>query len=207
MRGWRAAAALVAVAALAGCASLYDVDVDVSSFSRWPAARAPSTYAFERLPSQQAHPQQAQMLEDAARRAVEGAGFSAAPEGSIPDVTVQLGARITEYDPSPFDDPFWYGSFGPWHRPFRGRFARPFWGPGWRHSYWDAPDFPLYDREAAVLVRDKRSGEALYEARATTQGSTSGVATILPLMFSAAMRDFPAGSAQNPHRVTLELPH
>jgi len=64
MTAWRAAAALVAVAALAGCASLYDVEVDVSSFSRWPAARAPSTYAFERLPSQQAHPQQAQMLED-----------------------------------------------------------------------------------------------------------------------------------------------
>ena len=95
--------------------------MDVSSFSRWPAGRAPSTYAFERLPSQQAQPQQAQMLEDAARRAVEGAGFGAVPEGITPDVTVQLGARITEKDRSPFDDPFWYGGIGPWHRPF----ARP----------------------------------------------------------------------------------
>jgi hypothetical protein len=44
----RTIANLAAVAVLAGCASLYDVDADVSSFSRLPAGRGPSTYAFER---------------------------------------------------------------------------------------------------------------------------------------------------------------
>jgi hypothetical protein len=202
-------AALIAVAALAGCAALYNLDADVSSYSRWPAGRAPSTYAFERLPSQQARPQQAQMLEDAARPALERSGLAAAPEGGIPDVTVQLGARITETDRSPFDDPFWYGGRAVWHRPFvYGRYGRPFWGPGWRRGMWDPSlDFPTYEREVAVLVRDKRSGDPLYEARAETQGPTSGVATILPAMFVAAMRDFPGGSADNPHRVTVELPH
>ena len=102
-------ATLIAAAALTGCASLSNVDADVSSYSRWPAGRGPATYAFERLPSQQAQPQQAQMLEDTARRALEGAGFVAAPAGGVADVTVQLGARITETDRSPFDDPFWYG--------------------------------------------------------------------------------------------------
>jgi hypothetical protein len=199
----RTITALLAAAALAGCASIYDLDNDVSSFSRWPAGRTPSTYAFERLPSQQANPQQAQMLEDSARPAIEGAGFRPAPEASTADVTVQLGARVTETDLSPFDDPFWYGGRGLWHRPFvYGRYGRPFWGPGWRRGYW-GPDFPTYQREVALLIRDKRSGEPLYEARAESEGTTAGVATVLPFMFAAALRDFPAGSATNPHRVTV----
>lgn len=200
---------LAAAAAVAGCASLNSVDSDVSSFSRWPAGRVPSTYAFERLPSQQANPQQAQMLEDTARRAIEGAGFAPAPEGAAADVTVQLGARITETDRSPFDDPFWYGGYGSWHRPFAySRFGRPFWGPGWRRSYGYGygygADFPRYEREVALLIRDKRSGQPLYESRAQTEGLTTGVGSVLPAMFRATLKDFPAGSASNPHRVVVE---
>ncbi len=198
-------ALLAAVATLAGCASLNRIDNDVSSFSRWPAGRGPATYSFERLPSQQSQPQQAQILEDAARRAIEGAGFVAAPDGGVPDVTVQLGARITETDRSPFDDPLWYGGRGIWHRPFvYGRYGRPFWAPGFHRGYWDNYDSSYYEREAAVLIRDKRSGEPLYEARTESQGPTTGGTTVLPALFGAAMRDFPAGSAQNPHRVTVE---
>jgi hypothetical protein len=199
-------ALFAAAAALAGCASLNRIDADVSSFSRWPAGRGPSTYVFERLPSQQAEPQQAQMLEDAARRAIEGAGFVAAPPGSAGDVTVQLGARITETDRSPFDDPFWYGGFGAWHRPFaRGGFGRPFGGPGWRRGYWGPGyDFPYYTREVALLIRDKRAGEPLYEARAETEGATTGLYSVLPAMFVAALKDFPNGAPTNPHRVTVD---
>ena len=141
----RALAALIAGIALSGCASLHNVDVDVSSFSRWPAERGAATYAFERLPSQQANPQQAQMLEDTARPAIEGAGLVAAPEGGAADVTVQVGARITETALSPYDDPFWYGGMYPWPRPFgygryRGSYWGPYWGPywggGWGRGYW-----------------------------------------------------------------------
>ena len=201
-------ALLAAAAALSGCAALSRVDNDVSSFSRWPAGRAPSTYAFERLPSQQAVPQQSQTLEDAARRAIEGAGFRPAAEGTAPDVTVQIGARITESDRSPYDDPFWYGGFGPWHRPFGyARFGRGYWGgPYWRHGAAWGPfdDRPYYEREVAVLIRDKQSGQPLYEARAQTDGYTSGLNTVLPLMFGAALKDFPQGSPTNPHRVVME---
>jgi hypothetical protein len=205
-------AALLATAALAGCASLNSIVNDVSSFSHWPAGRAPSTYAFERLPSQQANPQQTQMLEDTARRAVEGAGFVPAPEGVVPDVSVQIGARITAYDLSPFDDPFWYGGRGIWHRPFGyGRYGRPYWGPyggpGWGYGAWGPyySSFPVYEREVAILIRDKRTGEPLYEARALSEGNSSGVADVLPAMFVAALRDFPTGSPTNPHRVTVEM--
>lgn len=196
-------ASAFALAALAGCATLNSVDSDVSTYSRWPAGRQPASYVFERLPSQQAYPQQAQALEDSARRAVESAGFVAATEGATPDVSIQLGARITETDRSPFDDPFWYGAVGAFHRPFGyGRFGRPFWGP--RYGYWGPGyDLPYYEREVAVLIRDKRSGEPLYEARANSDGTSASVSSLLPAMFSAALKDFPSGGATNPHRVRV----
>jgi hypothetical protein len=202
VKRWAMAVALVA---LAGCASLNSVDSDVSSFSRWPAGRSPATYAFERLPSQQAQPQQAQAIEAAARRAVEAAGFVIAAEGAAPDVTIQLGARIAELDPSPFDDPFWYGRLGPFHRPFvYGRYGRSSFGPSWRYSYWGPGyDMPYYEREVGVLIRDKRSGEALYEARANSEGTAAAAPDLLAAMFSAALKDFPTGGAANPHRVRI----
>lgn len=198
---------LAAFALLSGCASLNSLDSDVSSYSRWPADRKPGTYGFERLPSQQAHPQQAQVLEDAARRAIEAAGFVAAAEATAADVTIQLGARITATDRSPFDDPFWYGPAGPFHRPFGyGRFGRPFWGPSWRYGYWGpAYDLPYYEREVAVLIRDRRSGQQLYEGRAHSDGSYSGVSEVLAAMFAAALQDFPKGSTENPHRVRTPM--
>jgi hypothetical protein len=204
----RTFAAALCAAALAGCASLNTLDTDVSSYSRWPAGRVASTYAFERLPSAQARPQQAQMLEDAAREAIERAGFRPPPEGSAADVTVQVGARIVATDRSPFDDPFWYGPRGVWHRPFvYGRYGRPFWGPygpGPYGAFGWGPDFPTYEREVAVLIRDKQSGDPLYEARAESEGTSADLARVLPAMFVAAMRDFPVGSPNNPHRVRVE---
>jgi hypothetical protein len=200
-------ACLALAAVLSGCGTLNRIDSDVSSFSRWPTGRAPASYAFERLPSQQSQPQQAQLLEDAARQAIERAGFVPATEGRVPDVTVQLGARIVEADRSPFDDPFWYGGFGTWHRPFaHARFNRPYWGPHWRGGYWGGGGYylPRYEREVAVLIRDKRSGEPLYEARAESEGATVGVSDVLPAMFAAAMQDFPKGSPTQPHRVSID---
>jgi len=199
----RTIAAALAATALAGCASLNNVETDVSSFSRWPAGRSPSTYAFERLPSQQANPQQAQVLEDTARHAVESAGFAPAPEGSAPDVTIQLGARVTAYETAPWDDPFWYGPrWGPRWGPYWG--PSPYWGPYWRYGY----PYPTttIEREVAVLIRDKKSGEPLYEARALSGGNWAGGSIVLPAMFVAALRDFPAGSPTNPHRVVIEPP-
>jgi hypothetical protein len=209
----RSVASAAALVALVGCASLNSLDANVSSFSRWPAGRAPATYAFERLPSQQANPQASQMLEDSARHAVEAAGFVPAGEGAEPDVSVQIGARITATDRSPFDDPYWYGyGYGPYFRPFGyGRYGRPFWGPyggpGWRYGAWGWPgyyDFPYYEREVAVLIRDKKSGEPLYEARANSEGSTSGAISLLPAMFSAALQGFPTGGPANPRRVRVD---
>ena len=131
------AAAAAAVLALAGCAALNVMDTEVSSFSRWPGRPRPATYAFERLPSQQANPQAAEVLEDSARRAVEAAGFVPAAEGTVPDVSVQIGRG----SPPPTARPTTTRSgtaptagvrtIGP----FYGRHGRGYWGPGWG-PYW-----------------------------------------------------------------------
>ena len=196
---------LVAALALSGCAAMRSIDSDVSTYSRWPSERRPTTYAFERLPSQQARPEQQQRLEEAARRAVEAAGFAPAGDPKAADVTVQVGARITAYDRSPFDDPFWWGS-GLQRPLFFSRSGRLFYAPGWHPYGWPSRwDYPTtYEREVAVLIRDRRSGEPLFEARASSDGFSPMTETALPAMFEAAMKDFPHGGI-NPRRVTVEL--
>ncbi|CAN5480685.1 hypothetical protein BH11PSE9_BH11PSE9_23430 [soil metagenome] len=199
-------AAALTTLALTGCASLNNIDSEVSTFSQWPAQRAPASYVFERLPSQQAQPEQQQMLEDAARAAVEGAGFTPAGDAAAADFSIQLGARITGYERFPFDDPFWtYGGFGPRFGGFYGRGGRPFWpgsygGFGWYSRFDTGPS--TYEREVGVLIRDRKTGQTLYEARANNDGLSPAAETVLPAMFAAAMKDFPNGGV-NPRHITI----
>ena len=190
------AAFLVAAAGmLTACASFNSVNAEVASYGSWPSQRKPGTYAFERLPSQQARADAQQRLEDAAHPALAAAGFVAAPPGATPDVLVQVGARITRTERSPWDDPLWWrGGFGYWHpRPFGGPY------PGWYRN-----QSPRYDREVALLLRDRGTGAPLYEARASSEGTTSGGDELLSAMFKAAMGDFPQ-SGSVPHTITVQL--
>jgi Domain of unknown function (DUF4136) len=191
---WLAAA--TAATLLAGCAGLNTLRSDVSTFGEWPSGRKPGTYAFERLPSQAAAGDKHQALEDAARGALEAAGFTAPAAGTEPDVLVQVGGRITRTDASPWDDPLWWrGGFGYWRH---GPWAGPRWG------MYGMMDSPRYEREVAVLIRDRVSGKPLYEARASSDGSTTGGLTVLRAMFGAALKDFPA-TGINPRPVTTPL--
>lgn len=184
------------VAALTACAGMNAVDSDVSTFSQWPAERKPTTYAFERLPSQQARAQEQGELEAMARPALATAGFTEVADAKTADVTVQIGARISRTDRSPYDDPFWWrGGL------YYSRWGRPFWGPSFAMTY----ESPRYDREVAVLIRDRPTGQPLYEARASSDGLSSGSAPLLGAMFQAAMKDFPH-TGINPRRVTVQLP-
>ncbi len=196
------AAAIGTVAALAGCAAMNSVTSDVSTYSQWPAGRAPSTYAFERLPSQQAYPERQQQLEDAARGALAMAGFRPADDAAAADVSVQVGARISISDLSPYDDPlWWHGGLGryPWHGTrFGARYGGGGFGLGMSFTA------PIYEREVALLIRDRRTGQALYEARATTDGMSSSIDGLLQPMFEAALKDFPQ-TGINPRRVTTPL--
>ena len=207
-------AALVFVSMLAGCASLSTLQAQVASYGTWPAQRKPGTYAFERLPSQEARADVQQRLEDAARPAIEAAGFSAAAPGEKPEVLVQVGARITRYERSPWDDPlWWHGGYGygygygyPWRgRPWPGLYRPYAFYPYPYYGYWPYyNDAPRYDREVGLLLRDNSNGAPLYEARASSDGYTSGGDELLSAMFRASLADFPK-SGSVPHSVTLQL--
>lgn len=200
---WKAWMALATAIAFTGCAGMRELSNDVSTYSLWPADRKPTTYAFERLPSQQTVPQQAQLLEDAAARALQQAGFTAAADPKSADVTVTLGARVTPQDRSPYDDPFWWRGGLYAHR----FYGRPFWHP-WYGSRFGHPffyDSTTYEREVAMLIRDRKTGQPLYEVRVTNDGFTSSIDSLLGAMFEAGLKDFPSTGAPNPRRVVTQV--
>ena len=186
---------LAASLALGGCAAMNSLSSDVSSFGEWPAERKAGSYAFERLPSQQTRAAETEALENAAKAALAQAGFTPVAAGQEPQVLVQVGARVGRTDSYPWADPIWWrGSFGYYrHGPWFG----PRWGLGMQF------DAARYEREVALLIRDRVSGKPLFEARASNEGSssTAGNAT-LSAMFEAALMDFPR-LGMNPRRVVV----
>ena len=200
--------ALAATAlALSGCAGIGAVNSEVSTYGSWPAQRKPATYAFERLPSQQEHAVEQKLIEDAARGALATAGFTPAATPGEAQVTVQVGARVGTYDRWPYADPFWRNvSVGYSYSLYRG-FGRSRWGVGIGAGYggWAGNGgWVGYEREVALLVRDQKTGQLLYEARASNNGASSAITPLMPAMFSAALKDFPA-SGPNPRSVNVEL--
>ncbi len=196
------ASALLAALAMAGCAAPTTYSAAVASFGQWPGGRAAGSYAFERLPSQALRAEFQQQLEDAARPALERAGFRLASGSDKPDVLVQLGARLSQAETSPWDDPlWWHGGIGLWrHGPWPGR-------AGWRYpwGYPSSTDYRRYEREVALLIRDRdASGTPLYEARASSQGVQGNLAAQLGPLFAAALHEFP-NTQPAPHDVTVTL--
>ncbi|MFT7721614.1 MAG: DUF4136 domain-containing protein [Roseateles sp.] len=196
------ALAAASAAAVTGCAGPYTVSADVSNYGAWPADRKPGSYAFDRLPSQQQSDEAAQRqaaLEDAARAALERAGFTAAADAKAADVLVTLGARVTAYDPVPWNDPLWWR--------WRGRLFSPRYGyaAGWSGWGWRQDPFfdRRYDRAVAVLLRDRASGEALYEAHASNEGMTMGSESLIGALFDAALAEFPKVNPTS-HRVNVQ---
>lgn len=199
--GSLAAASLLVLSA---CSGIYTISADAQSFGSWPAGRQPGSYAFDRLPSQQQNSKQQEELEQQARLVLEKAGFKPAADAKSADVLVAIGVRISAQDRAPWDDPLWWrwnGSYfhwryGPW-RPYYSRLG---------YAY---PMDPMmerrYDREVALLLRDRASGEPLYEARASNDGNTRGDLALVGALFEASMSDFPQ-TRPEPHRVSVQLP-
>jgi hypothetical protein len=188
-----------ALGLLGGCAAFHTFTSDVSSFGDWPAERRPGSFAFDRLPSQQAQATEQESLEQLALPALQAAGFTPAPEGVAADVLVQVGARSERQLRSPWDDPLWMRPWGPW-----GPSPRPgFWlSARWPDAGWMRSD---YSREVALLIRDRSSGKALYEVHASSSGTTQGSNALYGALFATALKEFPAIHVE-PHPVSVEMP-
>jgi hypothetical protein len=196
-RAGLAALALALGLVLGGCAVMRNVSSDVSSYGEWPAGRPPGTYAFDRLPSQQADAPAQARVEAAAAAALAAAGFRPVAEGSPPDVLVQVAARVARTEVSPWHDPMW------WHGGFGVRRSGPWGGIRWNLAWHD--EFPRVEHEVALLLRDRASGRPLYEARASSASTAARADTGLQAMFLAALKDFPA-TGPNPRVVGVPLP-
>ncbi len=190
---WMVGAAAAATL-LGGCAALRTVSSEVSTFGDWPTGRAPASYAFERLPSQQARAAESDALEASARAALAKAGFTPVAAGSEPDVLVQLGARDSGIAVQLWDDPLWWrggfgpgpGRYGPWMSPRWG--IGMGWGVGSRYGGLRSE---RYEHQVALLIRDRVSGKPLFEARAVSEGLSQGSAATYSAMFQASLADFP----------------
>lgn len=192
--------ALALAALLAGCAAT-QLDANVHTVGAWPQGRVPGTFAFERLPSQQARADEQGRLEAAAQPALERAGFKPAA-GAQPDVLVQVADRSMQgwmAGPDPFFGP-------PWGGPpvYGGRWRSGPWGPGWGGGYGFGGNVPFSLTEVSVLILDARSQTPLYESRALNDGAQPDQIT-REALFAAALKDFPF-NAVSPRRVTVGLP-
>lgn len=188
--------------------------VEVEAHGPWPGGRQAGAYAFERLPSQLEDLPAQQALEDAARPALGAAGFREGPADSA-EFLVQIGLRLHQvlrpgvYDPF-FHDPFFYpGWGGPHYRGWRG--SRVVVGGSLASGRRSGVGLGVglgggayveLQRETALLIRDRRSGQVLHELRARLQG---GGDRVVPLLFEAALKDFPQ-AALRMRQVTVTLP-
>lgn len=177
--------------ALTGCAGMTSLTANVTSFGDWPQGRALGSYWLDRLPSQQQGGQQQAVAETAAKGALQKAGFKAAPSEDKADVIVQIGVRHSKVL-DPWAGWGWYGgraAYGPgWGWPYRRpgypyspfAFGNPFWA-----------DEALRDQsEVALLLIDRDSRKALYEAHARYESRIGGD-SLLPSLFQATLEGFP----------------
>ncbi len=199
-------AAVAGLATLGACTGPYTISAEVKSFGTWPADRAPLSYAFERLPSQKDSERQNE-LEESARGALEKAGFKPADDAKSADILVSLGARLSATEFAPWDDPLWWR----WHGAVGWRYGGPWRGGGFRAGFGGPfPRYGLidpldrrYEREVAVLMRDRVSSEPIYEAHASFESLSPGDDGAVTALFHAAMADFPKAEP-NSHRVTVQ---
>lgn len=171
---------VLAAATLAGCATGYLLDNNVQSFSSLAALPANPMYRFERLPSQQAFPLQAQ-LEAIADPSLFKAGLRR--DDAAPQFSVQVTARVQRAQ-SPWADPWdGWGGWGPWG-PWDG------WGPGFGRPF-PRMEQPWFHREVGVVMRELPSNRVVYETHAVNDGPWGDNAAVLPAMFDAALQGFP----------------
>ncbi|AVO48887.1 hypothetical protein C6568_06185 [Melaminivora suipulveris] len=185
---------------LAACAGPRLVESDVRSYSTLTALPAPPTYRFERLPSQQAHPDAWAAIEAQAEQALARVGLRR--DDSSPRLVAQIGAEGGYAVPR--DWPYWSND------PFYGRFGlglgwggRGAWGGlgmGWMM---DGPP-TLYHRRVSLVLRDAASQQVVYETSALYEDVWTSDPIIYGVLFDQALTGFPQPPA-NARRVRSEV--
>lgn len=188
------------LALLTGCASTRVVDSQVLAVANVPAG-APlqgAKYRFERLPSQANNPE-AGLAEQQAQQALEAVGL--VRDDAAAQLSVLVGFQASQY----LLDPWGYRSPRPYFGSISIGHGVP-WGSGVGVGMgMRFPPTPHYRREVSLILRDLKSGQVVYETRASHDGPWSDSTLIFATLFRAALANFPNPPA-GPQRVNIEIP-
>ena len=198
------ALATLALTVLTGCASMRLIDSDVVSVPAVPAGMnlQGAKYRFERLPSQ-VHNPEAGLAEQQAQAAMTAVGLVRDDAGA--SLSVMVGFSGAKYLADPWGRPI-----GPGTAPFgRLTIGAGFGGVFGSHmGVGTGMRFPPpthYQREVSLILRDLKSGQVVYETRASHSGPWSDSEPIFATLFQAALANFPNPPA-GLRRVNIELP-
>lgn len=192
---------IVATGLLSGCATVRLVDTDVVSV----AAPTPglnlqgAKYRFERLPSQVNNPE-AGLAEQQAQAAMTAVGL--VRDDADAQLSVLVGLGGTQYQVDSWGRPLPPGGWMPYGHLSLGRGVGSRMGIGMGTQF---PPMTFYRREVSVIMRDLKSGQVVYETRATHEGPWSDNVQIFATLFQAALAQFPNPPAGS-RRVHIEIP-
>jgi hypothetical protein len=203
-RWFSLALAAVALTLVTGCGSMRLIDSDVVSVAAVPPGTSlqGAKYRFERLPSQ-VHNPEAGLAEQQAQAAMAAVGL--VRDDAAASLSVMVGFSGTQYLADAWGRPLgpgWtpYGSIAIGSG-FGGGFGSHIGlGMGMRF-----PPPTHYRREVSVVMRDLKSGQVVYETRASHAGPWSDSVPIFATLFQAALANFPNPPA-GPRRVNIEVP-
>ncbi len=194
-RTWLTAGAVALTLLLGGCALPRMIDSDVQSFTGSAPALQGATYRFERLPSQQGDGVARNQLEATAEQALTQAGLNR--DDAQPRYLIQVALQIdvlARYPQHPAREHGLFGGFG-----MGGGVGI---GTG---SLFLLMEPPWYRHTVHLVLRERTSGQVAYETGAVFEGPWSDTANLLPVLFEAALRDYPTPPA-GPRKVVIELP-
>jgi hypothetical protein len=157
-------------------------------------------YRFERLPSQANNPE-AGLAEQQAEAAMTAVGL--VRDDANAQISVLVGFAGTQYLADPWGRPLPPGAWSPYYGSISvGRGYGPNVGLGMGMRF---PPPTQYRREVSLIMRDLRSGQVVYETRATHDGIWSDSTQIFATMFQAALANFPNPPA-GLRRVNIDIP-
>ena len=184
---------------LTGCAGMRVVDSQVLAVANVPPGvqLQGARYRFERLPSQASNPQ-AGLAEQQAEQALAAVGL--VRDDAAAQLSVLVGFQGTQYLADPWGQPY----PSTWGSISIGRGVS--WGSGVGVGMgMRFPPPTHYRREVSLILRDLKSGQVVYETRASHDGPWSDSKTIFATLFKAALANFPNPPA-GPRRVNIEIP-
>ena len=187
---------VAAMMLLTGCAST--LRSDVTSFQRWPANAAGSTYSFKRMGNQEGSLEH-KTYEDLARAEMNKLGLKEAAAGTKGrfDISLDYGVNTrTQRSSVPVynNAGYWYPSY--YHPTL-----------GWRPGYWAAdpwgPQVVGYrtvsrDVSTRRLRVDIAEGvNKVFEASATSSGSNATLTVTMPYLIRSVFDGFPGTNGQS----------